>query len=77
MLLIPAPDAAVTGNFMIGALGTLGMQGDVAPSVTGIAMSAALGNETIDLNQQVNVTGNPLLARVASVSAFTDVQCNF
>ena len=27
----PAPDAAVTGNFMIGALGTLGMQGDVSP----------------------------------------------
>jgi len=73
----PAPDAALTGNFMIGALGTLGMQGDVAPSVTGIAMSAALGNETIDLNQQVNVTGNPLLARVASVSAFTDATATF
>jgi len=73
----PAPDAAVTGNFMIGALGTLGMQGDVSPSVTGFALSAALGNETIDLNQQVNVTGNPLLARVASVSAFTDVNATF
>ena len=35
----PAPDAAVTGNFMIGALGTLGFQGDVAPSVTGISLS--------------------------------------
>ena len=73
----PAPDAAVTGNFMIGALGTLGFQGDVAPTVTGISMSAALGNETIDLNQQVNVTGNPLLARVASVSAFTDATATF
>ena len=73
----PAPDAAVTGNFMIGALGTLGFQGDVAPTVTGIAMSAALGNETIDLNQRVNVTGNPLLARVASVSGFTDVTATF
>ena len=73
----PAPDAAVTGNFMIGALGTLGFQGDVAPTVTGFALSAALGNETIDLNQQVNVTGNPLLARVASVSAFTDVTATF
>ena len=73
----PAPDAAVTGNFMIGALGTLGFQGDVAPTVTGFALSAALGNETIDLNQQVNVTGNPLLARVASVSAFTDVNATF
>ncbi len=73
----PAPDAAVTGNFMIGALGTLGLQGDVAPTVTGFGLSAALGNETIDLNQQVNVTGNPLLARVASVSAFTDVTATF
>ena len=73
----PAPDAAVTGNFMIGALGTLGFQGDVAPTVTGFGLSAALGNETIDLNQQVNVTGNPLLARVASVSAFTDVTATF
>jgi len=73
----PAPDAALTGNFMIGALGTLGMQGDVAPSVTGFGLSAALGNETIDLNQQVNVTGNPLLARVASPTAFTDVNATF
>jgi len=73
----PAPDAAVTGNFMIGALGTLGFQGDVAPTVTGIAMSAALGNETVDLNTPVDVTGNPLLARVASVSAFTDVNATF
>ncbi len=73
----PAPDAALTGNFMIGALGTLGFQGDVAPTVTGFGLSAALGNETIDLNQQVNVTGNPLLARVASVSAFTDVNATF
>ena len=53
----PAPDAAVTGNFMIGALGTLGMQGDVLPVPTGIAMSANLGSVTVDLNQQVNVTG--------------------
>jgi len=73
----PAPDAAITGNFMIGALGTLGFQGDVAPTVTGIAMAAALGNETIDLNQQVNVTQNPMLARVASVSAFTDATATF
>ena len=73
----PAPDAAVTGNFMIGALGTLGMQGDVAPSVTGFALSAALGNETVDLNTPVNVTQNPMLARVASVSAFTDATATF
>ena len=73
----PAPDAAVTGNFMIGALGTLGMQGDVAPTITGFGLSAALGNETVDLNTPVDVTGNPLLARVASVSAFTDVNATF
>ena len=73
----PAPDAAVTGNFMIGSLGTLGFQGDVAPTVTGFGLSANLGSVTVDLNQQVNVTGNPLLARVASVSAFTDVTATF
>jgi len=73
----PAPDAMITGNFMIGALGTLGMQGDVAPNVTGFGLSAALGNETVDLNTPVDVTGNPLLARVASVSAFTDVNATF
>lgn len=73
----PAPDAMIQGNFMIGALGTLGMQGDVLPVPTGIAMSANLGSVTVDLNQQVNVTGNPLLARVASVSAFTDVNATF
>ena len=73
----PAPDAALTGNFMIGALGTLGFQGDVAPTITGFGLSANLGNETVDLNQQVNVTGNPLLARVASVSGFTDVTATF
>ena len=73
----PAPDAMIQGNFMIGALGTLGMQGDVSPSVTGIAMTAALGNETVDLNTPVNVTGIGMLSRVASVSAFTDVNATF
>ena len=37
----PAPDAAVTGNFMIGALGTLRNARRCSPSVTGIAMSAS------------------------------------
>jgi hypothetical protein len=73
----PAPDAALTGNFMIGTLGTLGMQGDVLPVPTGLSLTAGLGSVTVDLNQQVNVTGNPLLARVASVSAFTDVSATF
>ncbi len=44
---------------------------------TGFGLSANLGSVTVDLNQQVNVTGNPLLARVASVSAFTDVTATF
>lgn len=73
----PAPDAMIQGNFMIGALGTLGFKGDVLPVPTGIAMSTALGSVTIDLNQQVNVTQNPMLARVASVSAFTDATATF
>jgi len=73
----PAPDAALTGNFMIGALGTLGFKGDVLPVPTGLPLTAGLGSVTVDLNQQVNVTGNPLLARVASVSAFTDATATF
>ena len=43
------------------------------PVPTGFPLTANLGSVTVDLNQQVNVTGNPLLARVASVTAFTDV----
>ena len=73
----PAPDAAITGNFMIGALGTLGFQGDVSPTVTGIAMSASLGSVTAIPSQEVVPTGLPLLSRVASVSAFTDVTATF
>jgi len=73
----PAPDAAVTGNFMIGALGTLGFQGDVAPTVTGIAMSANLGTVIAVPGQDVIPTGLPLLSRVASVSAFTDITATF
>ena len=69
----PAPDATVTGNFMIGALGQLGMQGDVSPSVTGISMTAALGNETIETKQLVDVTGIAGLARVASVTPIIHV----
>ena len=64
----PAPDAAVTGNFMIGALGTLGMQGDVPQDVTGIAMSAGLGSVVAVPAQEVDVTGLPALARLSSPS---------
>ena len=69
----PAPDANITGNFMIGSLGQLGMQGDVSPSVTGISMTAALGNETIETKQLVDVTGIAGLARVASVTPIIHV----
>jgi len=70
----PAPDTMITGNFMLGALGTLGFQGDVSPSVTGIAMTSALGNETIDLNQEFTVTGIPMNNQLSSAfTAFTDV----
>ena len=65
----PAPDAEVTGNFMIGSLGQLGMQGDVPQDVTGIAMSAGLGSVVAVPAQEVDVTGLPALARVASVTA--------
>ena len=69
----PAPDATVTGNFMIGALGTLGMQGDVPQDVTGIAMSAGLGSVVAVPAQEVDVTGLPALARVASVTSIIHV----
>jgi hypothetical protein len=74
----PAPDAFVTGNAALLTLGTLGMRGDVSPSVTGIAMTATLGNETIDLNQEFTVTGQAMIARLSSgFSAFTDVTATF
>ena len=64
----PAPDAEVTGNFMIGSLGQLGMQGDVPQDVTGIAMSAGLGSVVAVPAQEVDVTGLPALARLSSPS---------
>ena len=74
----PAPDAFVTGNAALLTLGTLGFQGNVSPSVTGIAMTTALGNETIDLNQEFTVTGQALVARLSSAfNAFTDVTATF
>ena len=69
----PAPDAMITGNFMIGALGNLGFQGDVLPVPTGIAMSANLESVTVDLNQQVDVTGFALTAALGDETAFSDV----
>jgi len=69
----PAPDAEVTGNFMIGTLGQLGMQGDVPQDVTGIAMSANLGSVVAVPGQEVPLTGLPGLARVAPVTVIIHV----
>ena len=69
----PAPDATITGNFMIGATGQLGMQGDVTQDVTGIAMSAGLGSVVAVPGQEVLLTGLPALARVASVTPIIHV----
>ena len=64
----PAPDTMITGNFITGSLGTLGMQGDVTVSPTGIALTAAQGTAVADLNQEVAVTGIPMNNQLASVS---------
>ena len=73
----PAPDAAVTGNFMIGSLGTVIGSISVSPAVTGIGMTANLGTALGIPGQTIIPTGFPLLSRVASVSAFTDVTATF
>ena len=73
----PAPDAAVTGNFMIGALGTLGMQGDVSPVPTGFSLTANLGTATVNLNTPVDITGIALTAALGNETAFTDVTATF
>mgnify|MGYP003647154714 FL=1 len=69
----PAPDAMITGNFMIGALGQLGMTGDVSPDVTGIAMSVNLGSVAVDLNTPVDVTGISMNNQLASPSVVIHV----
>jgi len=69
----PAPDAGVTGNFMIGATGQLGMQGDVPQDVTGIALYANLGSVVVVPGQEVPLTGLSGLARVASVTPIIHV----
>ncbi len=56
---------------MIAALGTLG-QGS-AKTVTGQAMTMALASVTVDLNQQVNVTGISMNAQLASASGKADI----
>ncbi len=73
----PAPDAMIIGEAMIGSLGTLGFQGDVSPVPTGLPLTANLGSVTAVPSQEVPVTAPPMLARVASVTAFTDVTATF
>ncbi len=73
----PAPDAAVTGNFMIGSLGTVVGSISVSPVPTGIGMTANLGTALGIPGQTIIPTGFPLLSRVASVSAFTDATATF
>jgi hypothetical protein len=65
----PGPDATVTGIGFQAAMGvgTVTAGADV-DSVTGIAMTAALGQETIDLNTPVDVTGIAMTANLGSVS---------
>ena len=69
----PAPDAMIQGNFMIAALGQLGMTGDVSPDVTGIAMSVNLGSVAVDLNTPVDVTGISMNNQLASPSVVIHV----
>jgi hypothetical protein len=73
----PAPDAAVTGNFMIGALGSPTASISVLSAPTGLPLSAGLGSVTAVPSQEVLVTGIGMLSRVASVTAFTDVTATF
>ena len=73
----PAPDAMIQGNAAILSLGQIGHIGDVTALATGIGMSANLGSVVIDLRTIVPVTQNPMLARVSSPTAFTDVNATF
>jgi|TARA_Y100000015_G_scaffold42087_1_gene49056 hypothetical protein len=69
----PAPDASITGNFMIGALGTVQGQAGAGASPTGQAMTAALGTAVGVPGQDVAVTGIPMNNQLASVTAVVHV----
>ena len=72
----PAPDAMITGNFMIGALGTLEMQGDVTIVPTGIGMTSALASVTADANTIPTITGAAMTAALGTgttIKIHTDV----
>ncbi len=74
----PSPDATVTGiGFgMAVATGTV-ISGTADIDVTGIAMTATLGQETIDLNTPVDVTGIAMTAVLSeeSVTGDATAQC--
>ena len=69
----PAPDAMIQGNFMIAALGQIGMTGDVPQDVTGIAMSANLSSVEVELNTPVDITGIAMSANLGSVGVVIHV----
>ena len=69
----PAPDASITGNFMIGALGTVQGQAGAGASPTGQAMTAALGTAAGVPGQEVAVTGISMNNQLASVTAVVHV----
>jgi len=73
----PAPDAMIQGNAGLLSLGQIGHQGDVVTLPTGFGMSSNLGTTTVDLRTIVIPTGDAILARVASPTAFTDVTATF
>ena len=69
----PSPDAEVTGIGFAASLGlgTVTAGADV-DTVTGIQMTAALGQETIDLNTPVDLTGIAITATLSEESVVGD-----
>jgi len=62
----PAPDAMITGNFMIAALGTVSGVADHVVSPTGQALTATLGTATLDANTLPTITGFGLTAALGT-----------
>jgi hypothetical protein len=72
----PAPDAMITGNFMIAALGTISGVADHVVTPTGEALTAALGTVVGDANTIAAITGQALTAALGtgtSVTANADI----
>ena len=66
-----APDAMIIGEAAVMNLGTLGMQGDVTVSPTGIAMTAAQGTAVLDANTLPTITG---IAMTAALGTGTSIK---